>query len=212
MAAPTTAAPFKSRRSRLDLIRVAWPSETLAHNAKPAAIELSEDACGTARDISGIVPSIAAMAYAVTRRNPLIRRWTPGSTRSSHCPTLTSARRRCASRGKAGLAAGSVGGVAGCISGCSAIKCITAHQSLRDGQHKMIIPIGAPELRVPVGRTPLTGLIVLRDVCFQQHRRAAPALPLSRRHCSSDSDERNRKHATADDPRSHPLSLGRLRR
>jgi hypothetical protein len=61
MAAPTTAAPFKTKRSRLDLIRVAWPSETLAHNAKPAAIELSEDASGTARDISGIAPSIAAM-------------------------------------------------------------------------------------------------------------------------------------------------------
>ena len=135
MTAPTTAAAFKTKRSRLDLIRVAWPSETLAHNAKPAAIELSEDACGTARAISGIVPSIAAMPYAVTSLNPLIRRWTPGSIRSSHCPTFTSARRRCASRGKAGLAAGSVGGVAGCISGCSAIKCITAHQSLRDGRH-----------------------------------------------------------------------------
>lgn len=29
-------------------------------------------------------PSIAAMPYAVTRRSPLTRRWTPGSTRSSH--------------------------------------------------------------------------------------------------------------------------------
>lgn len=139
MTAPTTAAPFKAKRSRLDLIRVAWPSETLAHSEKPAAIELSEDAFGTARDISGIVPSIAAMPYAVTRRNPLIRRWTPGSIRSSHCPTLMNARRQCASRGRAGLAVRFVGGVTG-INGCSAIKCITAHQILQDRQHKCLSP------------------------------------------------------------------------
>ncbi len=39
-----------------------------------------------------MVPSIAAKPYAVTRRSPLTRRWTPGSIRSSQCATEVIAR------------------------------------------------------------------------------------------------------------------------
>ncbi len=89
MIAPSVAAAHNRTRSRLDFARVVCASDTLPHRAKPPASHTSEAGSCSPCEMSGNVPSIAAIPYAVTRRKPLMRRWVPGSMRFSQAAMFT---------------------------------------------------------------------------------------------------------------------------
>ena len=78
-----------SLRYHDDLLRLLWSPPAASDGALwrflyATASALSGAPSARPWTISGIRPSMAARPNAVTRRSPLMRRWVPGSTRSSH--------------------------------------------------------------------------------------------------------------------------------